>query len=95
MDKLDVAASLVLVAKRVTGGACGDETSKYYDRAHPDLAIGALHRNISTCSKVGKRRGRRADEQESQQGRERARGSSKQQQAAATKRCSPLRSRRS
>jgi hypothetical protein len=49
MGKLDVAASLVVVAKRVPGGACGDETSRYYDRAHPDLAIGALDRNISTC----------------------------------------------
>ncbi len=37
---------------------------KHYDRAHPDLAIGVLHRNISTCSQVGKRRGRRVDEQE-------------------------------
>ena len=66
---------------------------KHYDRAHPDLAIGVLHRNISTCSKVGKRRGRRVDEQETQQGRaSEPEGSSKQ---AATKRCSPLRSRRS
>jgi hypothetical protein len=44
------------VAEKVAGGACGDETSKYYDRAHPNLAIGALQRNISTLlgtKKVG------------------------------------------
>ena len=41
MGKLDVAASLVMGAEGVTGGACGDETSKDYDGAHPHLSIGA------------------------------------------------------
>jgi hypothetical protein len=44
MDKLDVAASLVMGRKRVAGGACGEETSKHYDRALPHLAIGVLQR---------------------------------------------------
>jgi hypothetical protein len=49
VGKLDVAASLVMGSRE--GGRAGRVVMKrrsYYGRAHPDLAIGALQRNIST-----------------------------------------------